>query len=230
MLFRSLTTSFYDSKTRSFAPRSTSLRSGRLSLQHWLHKTATSGTAALYSIARGSLPASARAKPPNWTKPRNYNSKKLAIERQKRQQQLTKSRFKKLQRWLDNRPKLSVIASVNSALRNWPRSGRSKSCNNKLQPLKKVTIQQISVSEKLHTKQQKIRQSVVVLLLHQVELKLVRQRRPPYPKTAHEAAKSRRQRDTSSANAVAASIYQYSKKSHDNSYLVWLNNLIFAVV
>jgi hypothetical protein len=52
----------------------------------------------------------------------------------------------------------------------------------------------------------KIRQSVVVLLLHQVKLTLVRRRRLPHPKTARAAAKSRRQRDTSSANALEASI------------------------
>ena len=65
-----------------------------------------SGTAELYSTVLGSLLASARARPQNWTKLRSYNSKKLAIERLKQQKQLRKSAFKKLQRWLNNKLKL----------------------------------------------------------------------------------------------------------------------------
>jgi hypothetical protein len=190
----------------------------------------TSGTAELYPTVPGSLPASARARPQNWTKPRSYNSKKLAIERSKRQKQLRKSALKKLQRWLDNKPKLLKMQSSYGSVRRKLPNGHSKSSNNKLQPLKKVAIQQISVGEKSHTSQQKNRQSVVVLLLHQVVWLLVRLRRLPHPNLACATAKSRRQRDTSSANALVASIYQYIKKSHDNSFCGWLNNLIFFVV
>jgi hypothetical protein len=75
------------------------------------------------------------------------------IEREKQQKQLRKSALKKLQRWLDNKPKLlRMRSSYGSVRRKLPRENL-KSCNNKLQPLKKVTIQQISVSEKPHTSQ-----------------------------------------------------------------------------
>jgi hypothetical protein len=163
-------------------------------------------------------------------KPRSYNSKKLAIERSKRQKQLRKSALKKLQRWLNSKLKLlRMRSSYGSVRRKLPRENL-KSSNNKLQPLKKVTIQQISVSEKPYTSQQKNQQSVVVLLLHQVVWLLVRLRRLPHPNLACTPAELRRQRDTSSANALVASIYQYTKKSHDNSFCGWLNNLIFFVV
>jgi|SRR5690242_16072126 len=117
-------------------------------------------------------------------------------------------------------------SSYGSVRRKLPREN-SKSSNNKLQPLKKVTIQQISVSEKPHTSQQKDRQSVVVLLLHQVVWLLVCLGRHLHPNLACATAQSRRQRDTSSANALEASIYQYTKNSHDTSFCGWLNNLIF---
>jgi hypothetical protein len=58
----------------------------------------------------------------------------------------------------------------------------------------------------------------------------VRLGRPLHPDLACESANLRRQRDTSSANALVALMYQYTKKSHDNSYCGWLNNLIFFVV
>jgi hypothetical protein len=189
-----------------------------------------SGTAELYSTVPGSLPASARARPQNWTKPRSYNSKKLAIERSKRQKQLRKSALKKLQSWLDSKPKLLRMRRSNGSVRRKLPRGSLKSSNNKLQPLKKVAIQQISVSEKPHLSQQKNRQSVVVLLLHQVGWLRVRLGRPPHPNLAYTPADSRRQRDTSSANALVASIYQYTKKFHDNSFCGWLNNLIFLIV
>ena len=120
-------------------------------------------------------------------------------------------------------------SSYSSVRRKLPRES-SKSSNNKLQHQKNLTIQQISVSEKPHTSQQKNRQSVVVLLLHQVGWLRVRLGRPPHPDLACTPAKSRRQRDISSANALEASIYYYTKKSHDNSFCTWLNNLIFLIV
>jgi ribosomal protein S4 len=101
------------------------------------------------------LPASARARPQNWTKPRSYISKKLAIEREKQQKQLRKRALKKLQRWLDNKPKLLRMRSSYGSVRRKLPNGHLKSSNNKLQPLKKVAIQQISVSEKPYTNQQK---------------------------------------------------------------------------
>ena len=82
----------------------------------------------------------ARAKLQNRTKLSSYNSKKLAIERAKRPQQHTKSSFKKLQRLLDNRPKLRVTLSEKRGLRNKLLTGRSKKLNATLQPHKKVAI------------------------------------------------------------------------------------------
>jgi hypothetical protein len=100
-----------------------------------------SGTAELYSTVLGSLPASARARPQNWTKPRSYNSKKLAIERLKQQKQLRKSALNKLQRWLVNKPKLlRMRSSYGSVRRKLPRESL-KSSNNKLQHQKNLTIQ-----------------------------------------------------------------------------------------
>ena len=110
-----------------------------------------SGTAELYSTVPGSLPASARARPQNWTKPRSYNSKKLAIEREKQQKQQRKSALKKLQRRLDNKPKLRRMPSSYSSVRRKLLNGHSKNSKKTLQHQKELTIQQTSVSEKPHT-------------------------------------------------------------------------------
>ncbi|KAG9376553.1 hypothetical protein A1F94_013100 [Pyrenophora tritici-repentis] len=71
-------------------------------------------------------------------------------EREKQQKLLRKSALKKLQRWLDNKPKLRGMPSSYGSVRRKLPNGHLKSDNNKLQPLKKVAIQQISVSEKPH--------------------------------------------------------------------------------
>jgi hypothetical protein len=70
----------------------------------------------------------ARAKLQNRTKLSSYNSKKLAIERAK------------LQRLLNNRPKLRVTLSEKRGLRNKLLTGRLKKLNATLQPHKKVAI------------------------------------------------------------------------------------------
>ncbi|KAI0573570.1 hypothetical protein TUN199_10570 [Pyrenophora tritici-repentis] len=105
----------------------------------------------------------ARAKLQNLTKPRSYNFKKLAIERQGRRQQHTTSSRKKMQRWLDSVLRRSVARRREHKLQRWLPNERSKSSKTTLQPLQNLTIHQQDASEQPHTKQLKFQTSVVVL-------------------------------------------------------------------
>jgi hypothetical protein len=80
----------------------------------------------------------ARAKLQNSAKPSSYNSKNLAIERQRRRQQHRKGSNKRRQRWLDSVLLRSVARRRKRKLKRWLLNGRSNSCNATLQPQKNL--------------------------------------------------------------------------------------------